>query len=175
MFSKKSVRAKGPSELDTNLILELLRTKEAENNILKKVGTLSITEKKWLTEKGHPVLTIKDQCDLLSIPRSTLYYKNVPISDKNELIMRVMRVMDRIFTANPFYGYRKMTALLNRLLDTPGDMELIREKDIAAWPFTPDNPINEKRTRRLYRVMGIEAYPFTVGLGRAKSRRAEMP
>jgi putative transposase len=53
-----------------------------------------------------------------------------------------------------------MTALLNRLLDTPWEMELVREEDLAAWPFTPDNPINEKRTRRLYRVMGIEApYP----------------
>jgi hypothetical protein len=44
---------------------------------------------------------MKDQCALLTLPRSTMYYENVPISEKNELIMRVM---DWIFTANPFYG-----------------------------------------------------------------------
>jgi putative transposase len=110
-----------------------------------------------MTERDHPFLTMKDQCDLLSLPRSTLYYKNVPTSETNELIMRVT---DRIFTANPYYGYRRMTVVLNRLLDTPGDMKLIRDEDLVAWPFTPDNPINPKRTRRLYRVMGIEAsYP----------------
>jgi putative transposase len=110
-----------------------------------------------MIEKDDPVLTIRDQCDLLSLPRSTLYYENVPTSAINELIMRVL---DRIFTANPSYGYRRSTVVLNRLLEMPEVMKLVRDEDLAAWPFTPDNPINPKRTRRLYKEMGIEAsYP----------------
>jgi putative transposase len=110
-----------------------------------------------MIERGHYGLTINEQCSLLSLPSSTLYHHPVPTSEKNQL---VMRCIDRIYTAHPVYGYRRMTTVLNRLVITPTDMKLLDEEDQAIWPFSPDNPINPKRTWRLYKKMGLEAvYP----------------
>ncbi|MDR1081250.1 MAG: hypothetical protein LBQ79_09905 [Deltaproteobacteria bacterium] len=55
--------------------------------------------------------------------------ENVPTSEKNELIMMFM---DRFFSANPCYGCRRITAVFNRLPETPGDMKLIRDEGIAV-------------------------------------------
>jgi len=48
-----------------------------EVNWLKKnlVSNKSFSERKELVEKEHPDLTIKRQCELLSISRSGFYYQ----------------------------------------------------------------------------------------------------
>jgi transposase len=46
-FSKKNVRGKGPSEYDTNNLLELLGKQAAENDFLKKkLGLLASSRRK---------------------------------------------------------------------------------------------------------------------------------
>ena len=85
-----------------------------------------------LVDHDDPVLPVVAQCRLLKIARSTLYYRPVPVSADD---LAVMRRMDELHLAWPFYGSRRMAAVLRR----------------------EGRDVNRKRARRLTRVMGIEA------------------
>jgi putative transposase len=108
------------------------------------VGAFALTEKnhescieakRALIEPGHPALSIRQQCELLGLARSSYYYEPVAESEDNLLLMRLS---DEQYTRTPFYGTRKMT----------------------AWLHTQGYPVDRKRVRRLLRLMGLEAiYP----------------
>jgi len=85
-----------------------------------------------MVDPDDPVLPIVAQCRLLKIARSTLYYRPAPV-DPDDLA--VMRQMDELYLASPFYGSRRMVAVLRR----------------------EGLVINRKRVQRLMRVMGLEA------------------
>src|SRR5207247_4179482 len=88
-----------------------------------------------LIEVGHPELSVRRQCELLGLNRSSLYYEPASETPEN---LRLMRLIDEQYTACPFYGSRRMTARLTQ----------------------PGEPVNRKRVQRLMRVMGLEAiYP----------------
>jgi putative transposase len=88
-----------------------------------------------LIEVGHPELSVRRQCELLGLNRSSLYYEAAPESEEN---LRLMRLIDQEYTAHPFYGTRRMRAWLNE----------------------QGEEINRKRVQRLMRLMGLEAiYP----------------
>jgi putative transposase len=96
---------------------------------------LSVAEKKALVEPEHLSISISRQCELLGLARSSFYYEIQPETEQN---LRLMKMLDRQYTARPFYGVRKMT----------------------AWLATQGEIVNPKRVRRLLRKMGIEAiYP----------------
>ncbi len=85
-----------------------------------------------LVDRADPVLSIVVQCRLLKVARSTLYYRPAPVSADD---LAVMRRLDELYLAAPFYGTRRMVAVLRR----------------EGWS------VNRKRVRRLMRVMGLEA------------------
>lgn len=88
-----------------------------------------------MVERNHPGLSIRRQCVLLSLHRSGLY--DTPCEESAENL-QVMRFLDEQYLKTPFYGVRRMTAALN----------------VAGYA------VNEKRARRLLRLMGLEAiYP----------------
>jgi putative transposase len=88
-----------------------------------------------LIDVGHPRLSVHRQCDLLGLPRSSWYYRAQGEDGHNQ---QLMRLIDRQYTATPFFGVRRMTVMLQR----------------------DGHAVNEKRVRRLMRVMGLEAiYP----------------
>ncbi len=87
-----------------------------------------------LIEPAHEALSIQRQCELLGLPRSTYYYTPVP-TPESDLV--VMRLIDELHLDHPYYGYRRMTVHLS---------------DTLAADLLP---INEKRVRRLMRLMGI--------------------
>lgn len=87
-----------------------------------------------MIEKSDKKLSIVKQAELLSINRTSLYYKPVPTSDEEYL---VKRIIDEVYTVHPDFGYRRMTTIL------------IRDYDIT---------INRKRTRRYMRDMGIHGF-----------------
>ena len=92
------------------------------------------TKKMWL-EPVHSELSIRQQCGLLGINRSSLYYRPVGIDAYTLLLMHEL---DKQYTETPFYGVLKMTEHLNLL----------------------GHQVNVKRVRRLLRIMGLEAvYP----------------
>lgn len=52
---------------------------------------MSRAEQRLLVVRGHDEFTIGEQCALLGLSRSTLYYKSRPASEED---LRVMRLMD---------------------------------------------------------------------------------
>lgn len=80
-------------------------------------------------------LSIRKQCNLLSISRSGLYY--APLGEKQENLA-IMRIMDEHYLKHPTEGVIRMQDLL----------------------FTLGFVVNHKRIRRLLRLMGLMAiYP----------------
>jgi putative transposase len=75
---------------------------------------------------------VRRQCALLGVARSGVYRPPRPANDND---MALMRRMDELFTAWPFLGSRRLTALLR------GEGQAV----------------NRKRVRRLMREMGIAA------------------
>ena len=88
-----------------------------------------------MVETDHPDLSIRRQCELLALPRSSWYYQP---AEESALNLQLMRLIDEQYTRYPFYGSRRMTAYLQRI----------------------GHPVNRKRVQRLMRKMGIQAiYP----------------
>jgi putative transposase len=93
---------------------------------------MSRTDRLKMIARPHPQFSIQEQCTLLKVPQSTLYYKPEPVSDEG---LKLMRRIDEIFTKWPFYGARRMVAELRG----------------EGWN------VNRERVTRLMRLMGIEA------------------
>ena len=86
-------------------------------------------------ERGNKEISLTVQAKLLSINRTNIYYKPVPPSEEE---IAIKHRIDEIYTQYPFYGSRRIAALLNR--------ESIH--------------INRKRVQRYMREMGIAGiYP----------------
>jgi len=88
-----------------------------------------------LIELAHPELSVRQQCDLLGLNRSTYYY--VPATE-SPLNLHLMRLIDEQYMRTPFYGWPRMTVYLNN----------------------QGYAVNHKRVQRLMQKMGIQAiYP----------------
>jgi hypothetical protein len=85
-----------------------------------------------MIEPDHPDLAIGRQCRLLSISRSSFYYSPLGETDTNlSLMLKIDKRPADLDT--PFYGVREMT-----------------------WHLRNEgHPVNEKRIRRLMRLMGV--------------------
>ncbi len=83
-----------------------------------------------MIEPNRPNLSVGKQCALLSISRSSFYYTPTGESDMN---LALMRQIDEQFLKTPFFGVRQMT-----------------------WHLRNEgHRVNEKRIRRLMRLMGL--------------------
>jgi putative transposase len=83
-----------------------------------------------MIEPDHPVLSIGKQCTLLSIARSSFYYTP---KGETEINLALMRRIDEQFLETPFFKVRQMT-----------------------WHLRNEGQlVNEKRVRRLMRLMGL--------------------
>jgi putative transposase len=88
-----------------------------------------------LVEVNHPELSVRRQCELLELSRSTFYYEPTGAAPED---LRLMRLIDEQYTAHPHYGSRRMT----------------------QWLTRRGEEVNRKRVQRLMRTMGLEAiYP----------------
>ncbi len=88
-----------------------------------------------MVEPEHSQLSIVQQCILLSICRSSFYYKPVGATARN---LEIMLEIDKIHLSYPFYGVLRMRAILQQ----------------------KGYKVSKKLVRRLMRLMGIEVmYP----------------
>jgi putative transposase len=72
----------------------------------KKVECLTLDEKRGLIEREeNSALSVRQQCELLGLNRSTLYYEAAPWN-KDDL--RLMNAIDEEFTKRPCLGVRQM-------------------------------------------------------------------
>jgi len=85
-----------------------------------------------MIERDLLEISVRRQCELIGLNRSTLYYQP---ADESEYNLALMRLIDRQYTRTPFYGWPRMTAYLRR----------------------EGHEINPKRVRRLMALMGLQA------------------
>jgi putative transposase len=76
-------------------------------------------------------LSVRRQCDLLQVARSSLYYPPVEVSAEE---LSLMRRIDELYLVRPYYGSRRMTVALQ----------------------AEGYEVNRKRVQRLMRIMGLE-------------------
>jgi putative transposase len=62
-------------------------------------------ELRRLVDVEHPEISISRQCELLGLPRSTLYYRPVPVRDAT---LRLMARLDTFYLEDPCNGSRRM-------------------------------------------------------------------
>jgi len=85
-----------------------------------------------MIETTHSEISIRRQCDLIGLNRSSFYMKPATESVLN---LHLMRLIDEQYLKTPFYGYPRMTAQLRR----------------AGYA------VNPKRVARLMQIMGLKA------------------
>jgi putative transposase len=84
-----------------------------------------------MLQPGHEELSVRQQCALLHLSRSNLYYKPVEVAAEE---LALMRHIDKLYLEHPYYGSRRMTVVL-------------QQEGLL---------INRKRVQRLMRLMGLE-------------------
>jgi len=95
-----------------------------------------------LIDVDHPQLSVRRQCELLGLERSTFYYQPCTEAAEN---LKWMRAIDRLYLQRPYFGSRRIADEL---------------------------AINRKRAQRLMRLMGLEAiHPKPRTTRRAKEHR----
>ena len=88
-----------------------------------------------LIDDDSPGMSVRRQCELLGLSRSTWYYEAAAETEAN---LCLMRLIDEQYLETPFYGSRRMT----------------------VWLLHEGHAVNRKRVQRLMRLMGLEAiYP----------------
>ncbi len=85
-----------------------------------------------LVERSHRRITISRQCFLVGLARSSYYYRKRKPDSRNTVIMRLI---DELYAAAPFFGKLKITEALRRMGQT----------------------VNHKRVDRLMGLMGLRA------------------
>lgn len=100
---------------------------------------MSINQKRDAVNVEHGEFSIREQCTLLGLARSSYYYKGQSESQYNQLLMSLI---DEQYTRTPFYGSPRLT----------------------AWLVRQGHPVNIKRVKRLMGIMGLAAiYPTQSG------------
>ena len=99
---------------------------------------LSLNDRKNLVEISNFDISVKRQCELLGLNRSSLYYKSS--SDISDLSLK--NCIDEIYTESPFYGSRRIAFIAAERLE------------IA---------VNRKKVQRIMQEMSIVGiYPLDV-------------
>jgi len=103
---------------------------------LKKNQVCNVKEKRQLIDKNNEYVSVKRQCELLDLNRSSFYYQSTETEDAYTLLL--MQLIDEQFTRTPFYGVRR----------------------IRAWLVNQGHIISKKRVRRIMLKMRLVAiYP----------------
>ena len=84
-----------------------------------------------MIESSHSQLSIRRQCELLGLNRSSFYYEPAKETTEN---LRLMRRIDEQYLKTPFFGSRRMAIVLS----------------------DEEEEVNRKRVKRLMRLMGLE-------------------
>lgn len=93
---------------------------------------MSCERRRGIVDTGHPRLSVRRQCRILELHRSTYYYQTVGESLYN---LGLMRRIDELFMELPFFGSRQMRNILR----------------------DEGHRIGRERVRRLMRKMGLMA------------------
>ena len=132
VFSKDNRRAERVQQRKEEALYEQIGRLQMELAWLNKKLPTSTEAKRGLIEPDHAEISLRRQCELVGLSRSSLYYQPVATTVYN---LELMSLIDAQYLQTPFYGRRKMTRWLRKQ---------------GHW-------VNEKRTGRLMRLMGLIA------------------
>ena len=90
-----------------------------------------MTERRALIDRGHDSITISRQCGLVGLSRSTFYYRPAETSQAE---LSLLRSLDELFTAHPYYGSRRLA-------------QALKQNGLA---------VGRKRIGRLMKVLGLD-------------------
>ena len=93
---------------------------------------MSRERRRKMVDREHPALSTVRQCALLSISKSSVYYR--PRGHSREGLA-VMKLIDQQYLSTPFYGSRRM----------------------MVWLSRQGHQVGRKRVQRLMRTMGLTA------------------
>ena len=101
---------------------------------MQKTCRLSLEEKRRLIERDHSVFSIRRQCELLGLNRSSLYIRSrVEPRIESDENLELMALIDRQYMETPFFGSRQM----------------------SSWLRRQGYAVGRKRIRRLMKLMGL--------------------
>jgi len=103
-----------------------------------------------MIEPKHRKISVRRQCELLALPRASLYYVSQPESGDD---LRLMHEIDQLHLLYPFFGSRQF----------------------VRWLRRQGERINRKRVRRLMRLLGLEAIYRKPNLSRANPAHRVYP
>ena len=106
-----------------------------------------------MIEKEEEGLSIVQQCILLSIYRSGIYYQ--PVSE-SELDLKIMLEIDKYYTLHPFYGTRRMSDYLKEIGHNVG-RKAVRSYYIkmGIWAIYPKKIPNTSEANKEHKI-----YPY---------------
>lgn len=111
---------------------------------------MSVDRRRQMIEVNHSQLSLVRQCELVSIARSSYYYRP---KNESEFNLELMRLIDEQYLKTPWYGSRQMRRYLHR----------------------QGYRVNRKRIRRLLRKMGLVAVAPAPNTSRRHPRHAVYP
>jgi len=158
---------------------ELKTALEREQAVMAKVGVLTI-ENDWLKKNlkksldtshrmemvgKHETISIKRQCELLELNRSTIYYKpKEPCSAKVERLEFIRNRIDYYHTHQCYLGAKKLSIKITR-----EDGEVVGEDGLCI------GRVGKKLVRRLMNEMGIYTIYPKPNLSRPGKEHIQFP
>ena len=124
---------------------ELTMEREQRAFFITRARSIAMTPRRELVEPNAP-LSMRWQCELLGVNRSSLYYE--PVEPDGEQLA-LMRRMDELHLKHPFFGSRMMTQTLK----------------------AEGSAVNRKRVQRLMRLMGCSPEHCRPSRTQASQRR----
>lgn len=131
-FSVKQQKAQESQQHEIDELHRQIGQLIAERDWLKKVLGQPLEVRQGWIDPQDERFSVRRQCGLLGLNRSSLYYQPIGESEEN---LALMRLLDEQYTRTPCYGVLKMMVYLR----------------------TQGYQVNAKRVRRLLRIMGLEA------------------
>lgn len=144
-------KAKKAEDKEAELYRQIGQLKVELDWLKKNLPNCTASKRQLVEEKESP-LSVRRQCRLLGLNRSSYYYRN---KEANEETRCLLRLIDEIYTGHPFYGARRIATQIRRLY--------------------PELTVTRKRVGRLMREMGIEAIYPKPRLSRADKDHAKYP
>jgi putative transposase len=96
---------------------------------------MSVAEKRNCIQADHTDLSIRRQCELIGLPRSSYYRETILVRGEHPYNLELMRLIDEEYTRHPFYGSRQIRNYLRK----------------------NGHKVNRKRVQRLMQKMGIQS------------------
>jgi putative transposase len=103
-----------------------------------------------MVKRDSSRMSVRRQCELLSLARSGVYYEPLEPSEEDQ---QLMRLIDETYLRRPFYGSRRMTLALRGA----------------------GMKVNRKHVQRLMRLMGLVAMAPAPGTSRPRKEDAKYP